>query len=67
METKPSEIDRWGTVRPIGRISIANIDAASSGFDVRQAGHHALAIIAAVHCGVYRAAVPLPIKERRSN
>jgi hypothetical protein len=41
METKPSEINRWGTARPIGRISIANIDAARRGFDLRQKGHHA--------------------------
>jgi hypothetical protein len=65
METKPSEIDRWGTVGPIGCISIANINAASSGFDLCQKGHHAIAILSAVHCGVSQAAVTLPLKERR--
>jgi hypothetical protein len=59
------EISQRRTAGPIGRISIANIDAASSGFDLRGKRHHPVAIISAVHCGVYRAAVTLPIKERR--
>jgi hypothetical protein len=67
MGTKPSEIDHRRTARPIGRISIANIDAASSGFDLRRKGHHAVTIISAVHCGVSQAAVTLPLKERRVN
>jgi hypothetical protein len=61
------EIRQRKTAGPIGRISIANIDTASSGFDLRRKGHHAVAIISAVHCGVSRAAVTLPLKERRSN
>jgi hypothetical protein len=61
------EISQRRTAGPIGRISIADIDAASSGFDLRRKGHHALAIISAVHCGVSQAAVTLLLKEKRSN
>jgi hypothetical protein len=61
------EISQRRTAGPIGRISIANIHAASSGFDLCRKGHHAVAIISAVHCGVSQTAVPLPLKERRSN
>jgi hypothetical protein len=35
METEPSEINRWGTARPIGRISITIISAEGSGFDLQ--------------------------------
>jgi hypothetical protein len=50
MGTKPSEIDRWGTARPIGCIPIIIINAAGSGFDLRQAGHHPVATDSTHYC-----------------
>jgi hypothetical protein len=59
------EISQGRTIRSVGCISIANIDAAKSGFDLRRGGHYAITDISTMYWKVSRAAVTSGIKKEQ--